>query len=130
MLLGRVLFEAGRASEAVPVLREVLKAAPDRNDVLYLLAQALLRSGDTEAGRAALARFMKQNAREEELRVLQAAVSLDKDDTESRIQLVRLLLDARRVRAALPHLAVLQELLPGDPRIQALTEELERLRAK
>ena len=128
ILLGRTLFQSGRPAEAVPVFREVLKAAPVRNDVLYLLAQALLRSGDTQAGRAALARFKEHNAREEQIRGLEAAVSIEKYDTESRIHLVRLLLDQGQTNNALPHLAVLGELVPTDPRVRALADELERQR--
>jgi len=127
-LLARVLFQAGRPAEAVPLLRAVLETIPDRTDLLYLMAQALLRSGDTEAGRATLDRFKELSAQEERIRVLEAKVNTDADDIESRIQLVRLLLEQGQGDLALPHLAVLQEVLPTDPRVHALGEQLERLR--
>jgi predicted Zn-dependent protease len=126
LLYARTLYEGGRPSDAVPVLRQLADAPPPRSDVLYLLAQALLRSGDTEAGRAALARFKEQKAVEERMRVLEAKVSTEPDDAEARLEFVRLLLDHGLRNAAVPHLAVLQKALPGDPRVRQLGLELGR----
>ena len=128
ILLGRIVFEAGRPAEAVPILRRARDAAPRRSDVLYLLAQALLRSGETDAGRSAIERFQDLKALEERVRVLEAALKTDPGDLESRLRLIRLLLDNGRGGAAAHHLAVVHRQAPEDRRIPALSAQLERLR--
>lgn len=130
ILLGRVVLAAGRPAEAAVIFRGILASGSERADVLYLLAQSLLRGGETEAGRAAMERFQARKALEERVRVLEAALKTDPGDLESRIRLVRLLLDHRQPAGALLHLATLRELAPGDPRIATLGAELERLRAQ
>ena len=60
------------------------------------------------------------------MRVLEAKVSTDPDDSESRIEFVRLLLDHSLHNVAVPHLAVLQRALPGDSRVRELATKLER----
>lgn len=124
ILLGRILIAGGRPDEAVPVLREALAAPGAGSGATYLLAQALLRSGDAEAGRSAMERFKAEKALEEEVKVLEAALAADPGDVESRIRLARLLLDHGHHRSSLNHFMVLRKLVPGDPRVHALGVEL------
>ena len=128
LLLGRIVYQAGRPAEAAAIFRQALTEGPERSDVLYLLSQALLRSGEAEAGQAFLERFRTRKALEEQVRVLEAAIKADPDHPEPRIRLVRLLLEHRQTGSALRHLPVLRRLAPGDPRVRALDEEVERLR--
>lgn len=126
ILLGRTLFDAGKPAEAVPILRAALETTPNHTEALYLLSQALLRSGDQQGGRVALARFQEQRATDEQIRVLESALADDRDDTASRLQLARLLLEQGLPNRALPHVAVLMELIPSDPRVLELAEKLEQ----
>ena len=122
MLLARSLIEQGEAGEAVEVLAPI---DARRSDLLYIRAQALLRSGDREAGRQELARFRQRKAVEERLRLLEASVSTDPDDAEARLELAGLLLDEGQADAARFHLAALVRLLPGDRRVAALASRVE-----
>lgn len=117
ILLARALLEQGEAAGAVEVL-----AAVDswRSDLIYVRAQALLRSGDREAGQRELERFRRRKAVEERLRLLEATVSTDPDDAEARLELAGLLLDEEQPGVAALHLAALRRLLPGDHRVAAL----------
>lgn len=126
ILLARAILEGGRPAEAVPLLLQLDDELPDRSDVLYLLAQALLRGGETERGRTQLERFKKQRGIEERLRVLEAEVSTDPENTATRLELVRLLIDNEQPARAHSHLAVLERQLPGDPRLDALRRDLTR----
>jgi tetratricopeptide (TPR) repeat protein len=125
VLLARALVELDQPREAVAVLEA---AESRRSDLLYVLGQALLRSGETERGRAVLARFRERKRIEERQRLLEAAVSTDPGDADSLFELVRLLLDDSRPEAAIVHLAALGRLLPGDPRVAELAAELARQR--
>lgn len=126
ILLARAVLEGGRPTEAVPLLQQLDDELPDRSDVLYLLAQALLRGGDQDRGRAALERFKKQRGIEEHLRVLEATVSTDPEDTATRLELLRLLIDNEQPGRARGHLAILERQLPGDRRLDALRQALAR----
>lgn len=123
-LLGRILLADGRPAEAVPVLREALDAPGAGSGVVYLMAQALLRSGDTDAGRATLERFKAEKALEEDVKVLESALAADPGDVEARIKLARLLLRHGKKRSSLNQFDLLRRLAPGDPRVRALGVEL------
>lgn len=123
-LLGRILVAEGRPAEAVPVLREALASPSAGSAVTYLLAQALLRSGDTEAGRSAMERFKAEKALEEEVKVLEGELAADPGAVEPRIRLARLLLDNDKTRASLNQFIMLRKLAPDDPRVRALAVEL------
>lgn len=123
ILLARALLEQGEAAKAVEVLAPV---DDTRSDLLYVRSQALLRSGDREAGRQELARFRDRKKIEERLRLLEATVSTDPDDAEARIELAGLLIDEGLEGAARLQLAALRRLLPGDARVSALAKRLDR----
>jgi predicted Zn-dependent protease len=126
ILLARAILEGGRPNEAVPLLQQLDDELPNRSDVLYLLAQALLRGGDKDRGRSELERFKKQRAVEERLRVLEATVSTDPEDTDTRLELLRLLIDNEQPGRAQGHLTILEQLLRGDRRLDALRQDLAR----
>jgi len=126
ILLARAILQGGRPSEAVPLLQQLDDELPDRSDILYLLAQALLRGGDKDRGHAELERFKKQRGIEERLRVLEATVSTDPEDTESRLELLRLLIDDDQPGRARGHLGILERQLRGDRRLDTLRQELAR----
>ena len=119
---------SGRAAEAVPHLRRGLELSPDRTDGLYLLAQALLRSGNTAEGREVLQRFRERKGREESIRVLESALNRQPDDLESRVQLTRLLIEHGAVGAAGLQLSTLLRLAPQDARLAELAAAIERQR--
>jgi predicted CXXCH cytochrome family protein len=50
--LANLLLQQGREAEAIPVLRDVVSAGPDNQDMRITLALALLRSGDLPAAGA------------------------------------------------------------------------------
>lgn len=56
--LGATLLEAGRASDARPVLAEAARRAPRDARVPYLEALAALQAADSTAARSALSRFL------------------------------------------------------------------------
>ena len=92
ILLGRVLMESGRAADAIaPLRRAADSVGTARSDVLYLLAQAQLRSGNREAGEETLKLFELVKEKEERLRLLRATVSTDPGNMAARAELVRLL---------------------------------------
>jgi Tfp pilus assembly protein PilF len=125
LLLGRILLESGRPGEAVAVFGELAAQSGDqRSDILYLLGQAQLRSGDTATGRATLERFRRVKAQESRLRVLEAQVSTTPEDLNARLELTSLLLELGQTQAALVHLATLQRQAPQDRRVRALAERL------
>jgi predicted Zn-dependent protease len=128
ILLARAYLEGGQPAEAVPLLRQLDDELPGRSDVLYLLAQSLLRSGDAEGGSRAMERFKAQRATEERLRVLEAEVSTDPQNTSTRLELVELLLDDEQPGRARLHLATLARQLPGDRRVEALLRRLAQQR--
>ena len=124
ILLARSLLEQGRGADAVEVLAPVDSM---RSDLLYVRAQALLRSGDGERGKVELERFRQRKKLEERLRLLEATVSTDPGDVEARLELTGLLIDDGRTGGARLHLSALRRLLPGDRRVAALAGRLERL---
>ena len=124
ILLARSLLEQGRAGDAVEVLAPVEST---RSDLIYVRAQALLRSGDGAAGKAELARFRDRKKLEERLRLLEATVSTDPSDVEARLELTGLLIDDGRAGGARLHLSALRRLLPGDRRVAALAGRLGRI---
>lgn len=124
ILLARALLEQGEAAQAVALLAPV---EARRSDLLYVRAQALLRSGERERGRQELARFGERKRVEERLRLLEATVSTDPDDAGARLELTGLLIDEGQAGAAGLHLAALRRLLPGDSRVAALARRLAAL---
>jgi predicted Zn-dependent protease len=124
ILLARALLEDGEAADAVAVLAPI---EARRSDLLYVRAQALLRSGERERGRQELARFRERKRLEERLRLLEATVSTDPGDTDARLELTGLLLDEGQGGAAGLHLAALYRLLPNDSRVAALARRLDKL---
>ena len=122
ILLARALLEQQEPGAAVVVLEP---AGDRRSDVLYVRAQALLRDGHRQSGQAALARFRERKTVEERLRLLEATISTDPEDTEARLELSGLLLDEGQVGGALLHLATLRRLLPGDSRVAGLAGRIE-----
>ena len=128
ILLARAYLEGGQPGEAVPLLQQLDDELPGRSDVLYLLAQSLLRNGDREGGARAMERFKTQRATEERLRVLEAEVSTKPDATATRLELVELLLDNQQPGRARLHLATLARQLPGDRRVDALLRRLAQQR--
>jgi len=112
----------------VTQLRRLEQKAPNRSDVLYLLAQALLRAGRQAEGREVLERFRKQKAREERIRLLEVTVSTGPGDRGARLELARLLLDNGQPEAAALHLAPLVRDAPGDPEVAALAAAIDRAR--
>lgn len=125
ILLARALLEQGEAAAAVEALAGV---DSERSDLLYVRAQALLRSGQHERGRQELARFRARKAVEERLRLLEATVSTDPGDAEARLELAGLLLDVGNRGGAGLHLTALRRQLPGDPRVAKLTARWQALR--
>ena len=125
ILLARALVEDGQAAAAVAVLAPI---DARRSDLLYVRAQALLRSGERQRGRQELARFRERKRIEERLRLLEATVSTDADDAGARLELTGLLLDEGQAAAAALQLTALQRLLPGDARVAALGRRLDELR--
>ncbi len=124
ILLARSLLEQGRAADAVKVLAPIDSR---RSALLYVRAQALLRSGDSDRGKTELAHFRERKKMEERQRLLEATVSTDPDDTDSRLELTGLLIDEGQPGGASLHLAALRRLLPGDRRVAALAAQLEKI---
>ncbi len=122
ILLARALFEAGRSAEAAAISGRLLTAGPERSDVLYLHAQALLRSGRAEAGRDAMAAFRALKGWEERFRLVEAAVHRAPQDVAARLELIGLLREQRRTTSVRLHLAILRRLAPEDPRVRKLLE--------
>lgn len=126
VLLSRALIDAGRAREAVADLRVMVEQIPHRSDLLYLLAQSLLRSGESEEGGEVLARFRHQKALEERIRLLDATVGTESRGRDERIELVKLLLENGQPGTAALRLAPLLRQWPDDREVQALAREIER----
>jgi Tfp pilus assembly protein PilF len=125
LLLGRILLESGRPGEAVGIFAGLVqKSDGKRSDVLYLLGQAQLRSGESAPGRETLERFRRVKAKEGRLRVLEAEVSTDPDDLAARIELTGILLELGQPQAAAVHLATLRQQAPQDRRVRDLDTRL------
>lgn len=120
LLLGRILLQSHRAAEALPVLRRARTGNPNRSETLYLLSQALLRSGDTKQGRELLKRFQQLKAVEERIRVLEGEIAGNPAGLESRLELIRILLEHGFTQIAIPHMRALERLAPQDARVLAL----------
>ena len=63
--LAVLLEERGDDESAIAAYKESLRLVPDASDVLYRLAQAYKRIGQTEQSRQTLASFLKQREREQ-----------------------------------------------------------------
>ena len=128
LLLGRILLESGRPAEAVGVFAELVKKSRgQRSDVLYLQAQAQLRSGNKAAGQKTLETFRQIKEKESRLRVLEAEVSTNANNLDARLELTGLLLDLGQSQAATVHLATLLQQAPQDRRVRALEERLRKV---
>lgn len=92
--LGILYLESGNAEEAVATLKRRLQSKPDDPDLLYLLGEALLRSGaqpGDEAYRAAQAAFEK-------------SIKLDPTTCLPRVSLGKMYLEEGRVEDAVSQL--------------------------
>ena len=125
ILLARTLVEQGQAAGAVEVLATI---DSDRSALLYVRAQALLRSGARDLGREELARFRERKKIEERLRLLEATASTAPDDVDTRLELTDLMIDEGQLGGAMHQLAALGRLLPGDRRVAVLADRIEKLR--
>ena len=126
LLLARVLFESQRPAEAVPILEALAAELPFRSDALHLLAQSLLRSGRREEGQRSLARFRELKENEERTKVLEVRLKSTPGDVDGRLELIELYLEGGHPGGALPHLAALERLASGDPRVAAVAARVER----
>jgi predicted Zn-dependent protease len=59
--LAGLLVNAGRAGDAVPMLRDLAAAAPGDLDLIAMLAMAQLMQGDVAAARASVARIRERD---------------------------------------------------------------------
>jgi tetratricopeptide (TPR) repeat protein len=127
------------------VLRRGLALLPRAADVHYALGLALVRQGDKTAALKELAlaaRLAPDNARytyvhavalhsagreREALAVLRAADARHPYDLDILGALVSMNREAGNAKAALPYARKLAEVLPGDPNVKRLVEELERV---
>ncbi len=99
-LLGRLYLERGRLREAERASRRAIDLAPGVPSAIVVLAQALIRSGETGEARA----------------LLQPVVVADPGDFEAHYSLGVLLLNDGEVEEAADHLRVAFEIDAGDPR--------------
>ncbi len=135
-----------READAEGVLRRGLKALPRTADLHFALGLLLVRKGDKAAALAELAlaaRLAPDNARYsyvhavglhstdrrgEALAVLRSADARHPYDLEILSALVSMNREAGHAKAALPYARKLAEILPGDPNVKRLVDELERAR--
>lgn len=133
---------AGRDQEAESVLREGLAVMPKSPELLHSLGLTQVRLGNKEAALRSLAqatRLAPERARyayvwavglnsagrtSEAIAVLRDALRRHPYDVEMLGALVLIERRAGDVRTALSHARKLAEIVPSDPRVQALVEEL------
>ena len=100
--LGVTFLETGKAAEAIPILRKRLRSRPDDADLLYLLSEALLRSG-AKAGEDRYA---------EAQRVLQRSIQLKPTLADAHIELGTIYLQQGRLEPAVNELEQARRLDP------------------
>ena len=81
--LGILLLQEGADAEAIPLLQRALKADPDREEVYYHLAQALLRRGEAVRGRKLLDYFHSLQQEHQRLLADKTAVVLNPNDADA-----------------------------------------------
>jgi predicted CXXCH cytochrome family protein len=136
--------QRNRDNDAEKVLRRGLALLPRAADLHHALGLALVRQGDKTAALKELAlaaRLAPDNARYayvhavalhsagkqgEALAVLRAADARHPYDLDILGALVSMNREAGNARAALPYAKKLAEVLPGDPNVKHLVDELER----
>jgi len=57
--IGKLSLQSGRAKEAIPFLQRAVQLLPNRPEAHYLLAQALIQTGQAERGKEELAKVEK-----------------------------------------------------------------------
>jgi Flp pilus assembly protein TadD len=107
--LGLLLVRSGRLTDAVEELAKATQTAPDSARFSYVYAIAL-----SSAGR-----------REEALRVLEQNHLRHPGDRETLVALVTMNREAGSRDAALRYAKKLEELVPGDPGVARMLQELE-----
>ena len=112
---GRLLLGAGRAEEAVPLLRLATETDPDDKVSWQSLGQALAASGERELAEQALARFTELAEREQGIPMNQRERDLD-DPTGKQLREAMALLAQGRGEEALQRIRAERELTPQDPR--------------
>ena len=108
--LGLLRVRQGRRAEAVSLLRQATQHRPASTRFAYVYAVALHGTGDPTRAVA----------------VLEDAHQRRPADRDVLMALVTYLRERGDSRAALPYAEQLAALLPGDPQIQGIVEELRR----
>ncbi len=95
----RELLDAGKASQALPMLREAAEERAEDPEVHTLLAEALRKTGDMDGAEAEY----------------RTALNLNPTHLDARRGLLSLLLEQRRLVPAVPVAEALRKLAPEDP---------------
>lgn len=95
-----MLADAGKLSESIAILQELLKQFPDRNESRYQLAMACQQDGKLEEGRQQLAIWEHRRDMANELQALNLTAVSDPYDAEVRDRLADLCQELGRDRLA------------------------------
>jgi len=145
MALGRLYLATGKAAEAIPVLRRLAEADPDRSEPTALLADAYEQAGRTDAAVSLLesvvarrpqfyaplaALYVKQGRLEDAVAAYQRAVGRSPQDPDLKTRLAVTLLSGGRsadVGRAVTLLQDARRQSPGDTHVLYLLGQAQRM---
>ncbi len=100
--LGLLRLERGDPEEAIPELREATRLQPSLVGAYFSLGNALIRTGQIEAGRRELELFAELESAKRERETLGRLINLQPNKLDLRLKRARMALDQNDLAAALP----------------------------